>query len=832
MVADGSTPLRVRVTALDRYGVPTRQPTLTVNPNLEPYAPDAAPSETGYQIRLEDGVGVLELRPQTVPNELRLEVALPGNRTQTYTLPVRPDDRRFGVGVLTATLGLDGNFDAADDLTWTARGYYEGPIGDGKLFAAADKDGLPNDRDPFQRYPLAGDAAVHSVPLQGIDPIAAVYDHPAFRASYQRTTLPISVLPLGESLTAATLETKANPKVSAFAAYVPSDQVRCQGEKAYIPDGLRILHLSSNSRDVCVNHDSKGVRVSRGTDSLELVVRDRNTDVELRREHLNRFVDYSIDYDTGIVTFNRDIQPLDADMNNVRIEAVYRVEDANSNREWAYGAQVTTEGENWKAGVAAAQMPQSTGNQLTVGARAQYDNHDNLQADARAAYAEGFQASVDVQGRTRPDDRATLRVRYQDTAYKGLGRFEPGFNVNGRYQARLNERFGAEVEADYRDNFKGEELGYVRGLVDFRQAPFTVGAGLRYGFGDKEGFSIVGRAAYNAAPVILGLEHEQAFSGNVGSVTRLRGSYQLNDNTSLTAQDEYHWDKNEHRAVVGATTRLGGTNFSVGYELPTADGDGNRARFGVGTTLVLNDRTTLGLHGTSLYKVDTRVLDTAAGADLRYKADNYVATVGGDVGYNTRNNQFRAVMRGGVSGSITDELTLTADALAEFGAKGNGQRFTLGYGYRGAQVSSLGYARYTGGSLAGANPNLTTGISAEYRQPNWSVRAGNETRWLINDSGSFAGQAFLGGNYYLNDYFGVGAWGRAFYLPGVSDATRLGYGVEANVRALPGTWLTAGYNFAGFDGLSSGYTYTKPGAYLRLDVTLDEQLHQQREAER
>ena len=72
---------------------------------------------------------------------------------------------------------------------------------------------------------------------------------------------------------------------------------------------------------------------------------------------------------------------------------------------------------------------------------------------------------------------------------------------------------------------------------------------------------------------------------------------------------------------------------------------------------------------------------------------------------------------------------------------------------------------------------------------------------------------------------GVGAWGRALTQPG-SGTTQYGYGLEASFRALPGTWITAGYNPQGFTGL--GTTYTKQGAYLRLDLTLDETLGQTR----
>ncbi|ADY25394.1 hypothetical protein Deipr_0221 [Deinococcus proteolyticus MRP] len=811
LVADGSTPIRLRITALDEFGTPTSTPTLTLNSNLEPSLPDASPATAGYQLRLNEGVGVLELRPQTVPGELKVDIEA-GAQVQPYRFQIRPDQRRFGVGMASATLGLDPqNFSLADDLTWTARGYYEGPIGEGKLFLAADKDGLPHDLDPFERFPLAGDASFHSVPLQGVDPVAAVYDHPRFRASYQRTALPITVLPLGETLTAATLETKTNPKLSAFAAAVPTDQVRLRGEQAIVPDGLRIVRLPDSG-------------ISRGSDSLEVVVLERGTGLELRREPLVRFGDYSIDYASGVITLNRELQPLDDDFNDVRIEASYRLDNPLDRREWAYGAQASTEGKNWVAGVAAVQLPTSEGErQTTVGVRAQYDNRENLKAEVRAAYSGGFQASLDTSAQLREHDRAALRMRYQDREYAGLGQFNSGFSVHGTYQSQFSPALRGELEADYRDDFAETQQGYVRGMVDYRLQPFTVGGGLKYNFGDMTGFSAVARAGYTGNPVSVSLEHEQAFSGDAPTTTSLRTSYRLTDTVTLKAQDRYTWGEG-HQALLGLDSRLGNTNFSVGYELPTSSGDGNRARFGASTSLPLNKNTALGLRGGTVYSLAGQYLDANLGADLQHRTEQYAVNLGGDIGYSGQDREWRTALRGGVSGSLSDELTLTADALAEFRTSGTGQRLSVGYAYRGAALSSLGYARYVNGTLAGGRPSLTSGITAEYRQPNWAIRAGNDTRLLLDDRGTFSGQAFLGGNYYLNDHLGVGAWGRAFYQPADLQSTLYGYGIEANVRALPGAWLSAGYNFAGFDGLPTGYTYTKPGAYLRLDLTVDESM--------
>ncbi|UTA51697.1 hypothetical protein MSS93_05660 [Deinococcus radiodurans] len=105
------------------------------------------------------------------------------------------------------------------------------------------------------------------------------------------------------------------------------------------------------------------------------------------------------------------------------------------------------------------------------------------------------------------------------------------------------------------------------------------------------------------------------------------------------------------------------------------------------------------------------------------------------------------------------------------------------------------------------------------------MRGGVESRTQLDDRDSFTLQGWLGSSYYLTDRLAVGAWARALTQP-ASQTTLFGYGVEGSVRPLPGTWLTAGYNFRGFEGFQSSSTYTRQGPYLRLDLTLDETLGQ------
>ncbi|MFC3862296.1 DUF11 domain-containing protein [Deinococcus antarcticus] len=815
LIADGGTPIRLKIRTLDASGKLTDQPTVTLRSNLEPRTPDANTSESGYQVRLVNGEGIIELQPQSSPTSLRLDI-LQNEDVQTHTYEVRPDKSRVGVGVVSATVGLNSNFSVQNDLTWQAHAYYEGPIGEGKLYIAADKDKLPTDENTLVRYPVYGDASTESVPLQGIDPVAFTYDHPVFRADYRRTSLPVDVLPVGEQLTALTISSKTDPKVSAFVAMVPRDL----RSEVLTPNSTRVLHLDNNNKEI-----------SEGSENLELIVLERNTGKQLSSVTLQRNVDYVIDYRSGVITLARALDRVDLDLNEQLIKASYRLDNPLAQRQLAYGVQVKKTAQNYTIGAAAVSLDHV----VTFGARATYDN-GTTRADGLVAYSSGLQVSADLD--SKPTERQTFRaaVRYQQQSYQGLGQFTDGLSVSGQYSTKITDRLTAIVDGEYHrtptsseDPVTGitehntSQGGSVTARADYKIDPFSVGLGAKYAFGDQYGFGLVGSVGYHHGNTNVDVVHTQPITstGNLKPTTDITTKFRVAKNLNLGFNDKIEWGVG-HSAALTLDTMIGNVNYAAAYELPTASGAGNRARFSVGTTLPLNKNLALGVRGSALYNIATSTAEIGAGADLNYKTERVSATIGSDISYKS-DLGFGVVARGGITGSVTDNLTLTADGLMELGQEKDGQRFSLGYAYRARTLASLGYVRYINGTLAGNNPELSTGFSAEYRQPNWAVRGGVDTRTLLKDKDSFTWQASVGGTAYLTDRFGFGAWGRMIGQP-ASGYQAIGYGVEGSVLALPGAWLTAGYNFKGFEGLPSAGTYTRQGAYLRLDLTLDETL--------
>ena len=805
LVADGSTPVRLRVLALDAAGQGSAERYLSLGTSLEPLSADASSSDAGYQIALKDGVGELVLQPQATPTALTLSLLI-GGKTQTSRYEVTPDSSRVGVGMLSATVGFNGGVNT-DNILLQARAYYEGPLLGGKLYVSADKDGLPVSTNPYLRYPAYGDNSVQSIPLQGLDPVAVNYDHPAFHAQYRQGALPITVFSLGDNLTALSGYSKTNPSVAVFGAFIPGDLK----SEILIPNGTRLLRLKQGG-------------LVQDSESLQVIA--SRSGQETGRSTLTRYADYTFDPDTGVITLTRGLERLDDQLNDLSILASYRLSDSNAGRTLGYGAEGRYLGQNFSLAAAVISLD----GRLTSGVRAAYDG-GAVQASALAAYSGGAQLSADLNA-VFGSTTATAQARYQDAGYAGVGAFSAGTSLRANVTSRLSSTLGVVLDAEYHALPAGQgqrgqggaqgvlntQGGSVTARADYRFQPFNVGAGVRAAFGDVNGLGLVGSAGYHVAGLDIDLTHTQPLSGNLKPVTDFSAKTAIGK-VNVGVRDSYTWG-GDNVAALTLDTTLANTNYALSYELPTASGAGNRARFGVDTSLILNDHLTLGLRGALLRDLGKDSSEASAGADLRFQSDALSATLGGDVAF--RSGVMNTVLRGGVSGSLSRNWTLTADGTLDLTSGNQGARAAVGYAFRDGPWNSLGYARYLTGSLAGGKPEFSAGVAAEYHQPQFALRAGLDSRTLLQDPGSFTYQPSVSGTYYFSDWLGVGAWGRALIQPASSTA-QVGYGLELSVRALPGTWLSLGYNFAGFDGLSTqGGAYTKQGAYLRLDLTLDE----------
>ncbi|MFN8509906.1 MAG: hypothetical protein U0Z75_05015 [Deinococcaceae bacterium] len=805
--ADGFTPLELKIRALDAQGLATRGGFVTLDSNLEPLDADANPKEGGYQLQLIDGEATVKLRPQTLPVGLDLSVAL-GTLEQKVHFDVRPKQTRVALGMASLVAAFD---PLAFDLS--GRGYFEGPIGDGKLYIVAagrvraeQKDAfnlvfkkqlLPTDEKATTGYTVYGDAAQSSAPIQGIDPIALRYEHPSFRLQYAQDSLPIDALTVGGQWTALSVQTLGDVAFSGFAAAVPDSTVR----ETLNPDGTRLLRL-------------KQFPMEYGSESIEQVVRDATTGAELSRKKLERLKDYTLDSETGLLEFARPPSPVDTASNPQVLEVVYRSQDPMKQRFWVGGAQLKANlGQGWTASAATVSLRETgSENVWTSGGYLKYAQGKSA-LEFKAAWSDGY--LVSAFGRTEIGGlNASLQLRDQQKEYGGVGRGVVGRDVTAEVQypvAGWTLRAKGNVSQRPEKTVGSAELG-----ADYKQTPLTFGFGAQQKFLDESGTSLTGQTAYDFSGVHLGVNHTQKL--NDGSATsEFSARYALTPQINVVAQDSFAWGVS-NRASVGLENRFGNSNFKVSYDLPNGSDSGNRARFGADTLLNLSPQWSLNLGGNATLGLEQQPLEWSATTSLRYAVPNLNAGIGVDV--SRQSDKTKWVFREGLTGDLGSGWSVGLDGLSEVSGN-SGNRFAVSLASRQSEWNALGYVRFSQGSFkqrSQGEGEWSSQLGATWHQPDYQIRTAVAGQYTLGQPESLMLQPQIGLTANLIDPLAVGVYGRALYQPAI-DKVQYGLSLEGTWNVLSGLGLTLGYNPTGFEGLGG---YTRKGVYVRVDVLLDE----------
>lgn len=785
LVADGHTPLRVRLRSVDANGLRTSQPFVTVrvtNDNgdrvIDPVTSDADPGQPGFQVRLEGGEGLLELPPQATPSRLALTI-INGDTTTRHALVVRPDASTVGVGQVSVTASVS-PFGITDAR---AAGHYEAPVGNGKLYVSGDTRGLP--RADNTRGLVYGDASRELPALQGIDPIAFRYVHPDFQIAYQQERVPFDVLPVSVAPTALTFTAGSALTVNAFGALIPTDQVR----ETLTPDGTRLARLSRGP-------------VAPGSETVTLVTSEDGRVV--RRTVLHAWVDYALDPVTGTLTFPAPVLPTDEHLNLVRIEVTYRTQDAAGNRAPAWGVQLKRAYGPLNVSAGAINLGRGT----TVAARAQYDD-GTARAGVTVAYAGGVLVTADAGVRTASTN-AAFSVHYQAPAYVGVAAGDAGFLARGQVTRALPGPWGVRAEAEYR--FTDASAAHGTAFLTYRQAPWTGALGVRVDAKDTFGASAVASVAYLEGPFAVDVTHAQPLAGGA-LLTSVTARAALTAEAALVLRARTNW-AGDTRLNVGTEAQYGRTTLAATYEWP-GTGPSALLKFAAMTTVNLTNEFSVTLAGSVTADTATLTPQETGSVTLKYQAGTFGVTAGVDAAL--AHGVLKTVWKGGVSGVLWDRVTLNADLLSERGPQA-GDRFTLSGAWRDGPWNALAVLRYQEGSLAPGAAQVTLDSAAEYHQPTWSVRTGLNARYLPGDPDSLTLQPMLGATLYPGGQVGVGFTARALTQP-ATGSVAYALAPELSARLMPGAWVTVGYNLGGWNGLGVN---TRPGAYVRFDLILDE----------
>ncbi|WP_456413285.1 hypothetical protein [Oceanithermus profundus] len=766
-VADGRSPVRVRIEARDAAGLTAGSGFVTVMSDPEPLTPDANPAESGYQVLLRDGAAEIELAPMVRPGEVRVRMAKDAIESESRFY-VAGTERPFWLAQGSVTARYGGGF----ELGGLGRAYGELPLAGGTLqaalgaHAAVDAGGahyrpdLADREDPNDRFPLTGACAKAELPPASEDGVALRYDREDFTAGYHRTALALPGVRGLPSATALYAKTRGLLEAGGFLALLPAGEV----SEVIVPDGTRTYLLSQPAEP--------------GSETVELITGARTTRLVPLR-------DYVLDAPSGLLTLARPLWSSERNLEPVRLRGTYApASTARSVLAFGAGGRYRSGPFSFGAGVASLDR----GATWKFGAEAAYKD-----ADVSAAIGYGLDAGRSV---------FTLRASGRRGRVEAAGdlRYDGALQGRLRLAGHLSERDAVVFEHRAATGDQRSDVLYER-----RFDRLTGGLGLGYDW-SRAALEGVGRVGYRTERAEATLTHRQSFSA-APSLSVLAARYAFDANLEAEAELAHAWGVGTS-GTVGLKQRLGPANLGLSYRLPGASGDGNRARFGVDVPLPLGERTTLDLSAGYEKSFASGDQQLAAGVGVRYRTDRIAATAGVEGATGTHGGKL--TLRSGATGQLDARQTVYFDANYVLASETRG-RFTLAYAFRGAALQFLTYHR-----LVHAAATTLEGEFAPVWHPNLSfqLRPSAAYRVALGDPGGSLYQLGLGANYYFTPRFGLGAGLLALWQPG-AGAARTAFNLEGSFRVADPVWVNLGYTFGGFQGLTPE---ARPGVYLRLDL--------------
>lgn len=548
----------------------------------------------------------------------------------------------------------------------------------------------------------------------------------------------------------------------AHGAVTLTSGVELQGYAALVASGVREQTFAGDG----TRRYGLGEAVSRGSERVYVVAGDVERELERGR-------DYVIDDYLGAITLVTPLARYDAAMNPQSLRVVYAPDVAPRDTVvGGFGVRYRAEGLKAEVGLELAAATR-------LGASLDWRGE---RLDARGAYqlelAPGgtLSGSAEVGFALTPQDRLSLRhvtARRNTTTLGYAHRF---------------------------DLAEGRELTLSAGLARTWELGLT---------------SALAGVDLRSGSLTAGVLHTQPFSADAHGVTDLKVGYDLTENLTATVGAEVTWGV-QVAGVLGLTQRIGASELSLSYELPTASGAGNRARFGVRAPFALTRELSLDLTGGVTSSFDDGSLGANAGAALRYRTQGFVATVGGEVAMGDAG--FKVVLRAGAAGQLGEDQALSFDANYQVVPELEG-RFGVAYSLKRGPLDFLTYHRMinraAGSVLEGEiAPTLNFANRLQLR-PDLAYRV------MLDDPDGSAYQASLFAVGYLtptlgewHTTIGLGLGGHALCQPG-TDSMSYGVSAEVQARIVDEAWLAVGYTFGGFEGITSD---SRGGLYLRLDL--------------
>lgn len=594
-VADGLTPVQLRLALMDEFDQPIRAGTTLqlVSGDLRPLATGA--QRTGLDQRPDqiqvDSNGLVTFEPVSTAGTYRIRVSDGYTVSDEIEVPVAPDLRDWIlVGFAEGTVGynrLRGNMQSLGgddahlytdgDVAFFARGRVSG---DWLLTAAydsrprLDNEPLNQALDPQRWYVLYGDDTRRGHDAPSREKLYVRMERRDFFALFGDFDTGLTVTELSRYqrvLTGMQTEWRGrNMSGTAFHAETPQGFIRDDIR----PDGTSGLYRLSRAP------------ILPGSETVTLEVRDRFTNEVVSSTVMTRFVDYSLDSNDGTFFFRQPIPVQDAAFNPLRIVVTYEVDAGADARVMGGRVTVHDAGQTLVLGLTGVE-DNSVGMDARLGGvdlTWTPDDHHVLRAELAGSRDPSAASGTDgawLAEHRYTSERVDTRLRAEQTdAGFGLGQLalddDDRRMVQGSVRYRLTDELALAGEASRQSVLgTGNERNLVEGRAEYEQEHWRAFGGLRY----VEDQTAAGR--YDSRQVIGGGRRDLmdgrlslSATGETGIDRRednadyptrltLGSDYRLTRNVSVFAAQEFSWSEERRtqdtRVGARATPWQGGT---------------------------------------------------------------------------------------------------------------------------------------------------------------------------------------------------------------------------------------------------------------------------------
>jgi fimbrial isopeptide formation D2 family protein len=894
-VADGKTPVKLMLELVDGAGHPIEAAAdLEIREGeLKPYRKEGTPAEAknGQYERVHvDSHGTALFQPVSRSGLYRVILGLNGvvMETETYLKPVMRDWILVGIAEGTAGYNtISGHMDTTSGSGIDDKLYNDGRLafytkgtikGEWLMTAAYDSakhttgaagHGLFQTIDPNTYYTLYGDAGNQQYDASSVKKLYLKIERDQFYALFGDYDTALTVTELSRySRRMNGLKTEMHGKnvdITAFGS---------ETEQSFVKDEIRgdgtsgLYHLSR-----------KGIVVN--SDKLTLEIRDRfHSEIIISTRTLNRFTDYSIDYQSGTLLFKEPIYSRDDQFNPIYIIAEYEIDNGGAAGAITAGgrAGVKLYGDRVKAGVTYIHEGQVSGRGDSIGV-------DTTLKLGEGTILKGEMAHTSTNFGTATSGNAYL-AELAERAGKLDSRLyfrelETGFGLGQQRGTEVGTRkFGADATYKLTDTvtLNGQAnrdynlaTGAVRTLLEskanYNAGEYGASLGFRHASDDlgdgtsksSDQLSMGANWLTLNKRLNLKVNRDQSIGSgnNVDYPTRtlLGADYKLTERASVFVQQEFTEggsnQSNSTRGGFKSTPWNGGTVDSTVERNLSESQDRLFALFGLKQVLKLSDRWTVdgGLDRSQTIK-NTYLLNSnvpqASGSE-----DFTAVSLGADYKQQTWSWNGRFEVR---SAKTEDKWGVISALLGEplpgWGWSARLQLFdTLGsvqdsvhgdlrFGlvYRPLQsrwiiLDRLDFLidKLQGGTATGSDDRrVVNNLNANYR-PNkkmqFSLQYGAKyVKETVNEE-SFSGYTDLigvEGRYDITPKWDIGVRG-SFLHSWSAGQLMSSSGLSVGYNVVENAWMSVGYNFTGFsDKDFSASDYTAQGPFVRFRFKFDQ----------